>query len=303
MFEPAYDAYAPDVAMAGGVVRAVPLRAARLALRSGPAGGGVRAAHARADPEHAPQPDRQGVRARRAGGDRGAVPSPRRAGDQRRGLRRDPVRRRRARADRDAARHVSNGRSRSAAWARRSASPAGRSAGRSRPPPLTAAVRAVHQFVTFTNSAPFQEALADVLPAAAEQRLLRAAARRLRAPPRPAGAACCAARALQPLPIGGAYFLLTDVGKLGYASDADFCRRLVTEIGVAAIPTSVFYAASRSGARPSRASASRSATRRSSPPPPASPACARAPSPCAPLQRQEVGALGREAVQLAGVAN
>ena len=41
------------------------------------------------------------------------------------------------------------------------------------PPPLTAAVRAVHQFVTFTNSAPFQEALADVLPAAAAERLLR----------------------------------------------------------------------------------------------------------------------------------
>ena len=74
VFEPAYDAYAPDVAMAGGVVRAVPLRAARLALRSRAAGGGVRAAHARADPEHAPQPDGQGVRARRAGGDRGAVP-------------------------------------------------------------------------------------------------------------------------------------------------------------------------------------------------------------------------------------
>ena len=79
-------------------------RAARLALRSRSSGGGVRAAHARADPEHAPQPDGQGVLARRAGGDRGAVPAPRRAGDQRRGLLRDPVRRRRARPDRDAAR-------------------------------------------------------------------------------------------------------------------------------------------------------------------------------------------------------
>ncbi len=33
------------------------------------------------------------------------------------------------------------------------------------PPPLTNAVRATHQFVTFTNSAPFQEALADALTA------------------------------------------------------------------------------------------------------------------------------------------
>ena len=56
------------------------------------------------------------------------------------------------------------------------------------PAALTAAVRAVHQFVTFTNSAPFQEALADVLPAAADERLLRAAARRLRPPPRSARA-------------------------------------------------------------------------------------------------------------------
>ena len=34
------------------------------------------------------------------------------------------------------------------------------------PPPLTSALRAVHQFVTFTNATPFQEALADVLPLA-----------------------------------------------------------------------------------------------------------------------------------------
>jgi aspartate/methionine/tyrosine aminotransferase len=106
--------------------------------------------------------------------------------------------------------------------------------------PLTAAVRAVHQFVTFTNSTPFQEALADVLPAAAENGYygqLRAdyAHRRelLAGVLRGAG--------LAPLPIGGAYFLLTDVGALGYANDADFCRRLVTELGVAAIPTSVFH--------------------------------------------------------------
>ncbi len=33
------------------------------------------------------------------------------------------------------------------------------------PPPLTQALRATHQFVTFTNSAPFQEALADALTA------------------------------------------------------------------------------------------------------------------------------------------
>ena len=106
VFEPAYDAYGPDVAMAGGVVRAVPLAPPdwrfdpeRLAAAFGP--------RTRALILNTPHnPTGQGVLARRAGDDRGAVPPPRRAGHQRRGLRRDPVRRRRARPDRDAARDV-----------------------------------------------------------------------------------------------------------------------------------------------------------------------------------------------------
>jgi aspartate/methionine/tyrosine aminotransferase len=109
------------------------------------------------------------------------------------------------------------------------------------PAPLSAAVRAVHQFVTFTNGAPFQEALADVLPTAAEDGFydrLRADYRRRR----DLLARILVGADLAPLPIAGAYFLLSDVGRLGYASDVEFCRRLVSEVGVAAIPTSVFYA-------------------------------------------------------------
>jgi len=109
------------------------------------------------------------------------------------------------------------------------------------PAPLSAAVRAVHQFVTFTNSAPFQEALADVLPAAAGNgyyaQLRADYARR-----RDLLAGVLRGAGLEPLPIGGAYFLLCDVGPLGFRDDGDFCRKLVTEVGVAAIPTSVFYA-------------------------------------------------------------
>jgi aspartate/methionine/tyrosine aminotransferase len=108
------------------------------------------------------------------------------------------------------------------------------------PAPLTAAVRAVHQFVTFTNAAPFQEALADVLPAAVENGYyaqLRADYTRRR----DLLARVLRGAGLEPLPIGGAYFLLTDIGALGFPSDLDFCRTLVTEVGVAAIPTSVFY--------------------------------------------------------------
>jgi aspartate/methionine/tyrosine aminotransferase len=109
------------------------------------------------------------------------------------------------------------------------------------PAPLSAAVRAVHQFVTFTNSAPFQEALADVLPVAAgdgSYDRLRADYRRRR----DLLAGILARAGLPTLPIAGAYFLLTDIAGLGPGGDVDFCRRLVSEVGVAAIPTSVFYA-------------------------------------------------------------
>ncbi len=109
------------------------------------------------------------------------------------------------------------------------------------PAPLTAALRAVHQFVTFTNGTPFQEALADVLPIAAREGFydrLRADYRRRR----DLLADALRAARLDPLPIGGAYFLMTDLGARGVADDVAFCRRLVTEVGVAAIPTSVFHA-------------------------------------------------------------
>jgi len=108
------------------------------------------------------------------------------------------------------------------------------------PPALTAALRAVHQFVTFTNSAPFQEALADVLPRAAAEgfyedlrRSYRARRDRLAAVLREAG--------FEALPVQGAYFLLVDLEGRWTGGDVSFCKRLVTEIGVAAIPTSVFY--------------------------------------------------------------
>lgn len=44
------------------------------------------------------------------------------------------------------------------------------------------------------------------------------------------------------LPSVGTYFLNVDIAPLGERDDVDFCRRLVTENGVAAIPVSAFYA-------------------------------------------------------------
>jgi aspartate/methionine/tyrosine aminotransferase len=109
------------------------------------------------------------------------------------------------------------------------------------PAPLTNALRAIHQFVTFTNSVPFQEALADGLALAETNGYydeLRAAytARRDRL------ARVLESVGLPPLATRGAYFLLVDPTPFGFPDDVAFCRHLCTEIGVAAIPTSVFYA-------------------------------------------------------------
>jgi N-succinyldiaminopimelate aminotransferase len=43
------------------------------------------------------------------------------------------------------------------------------------------------------------------------------------------------------LPSVGTYFLNVDIAPLGETDDVDFCRQLVTEHGVAAIPVSAFY--------------------------------------------------------------
>ena len=108
------------------------------------------------------------------------------------------------------------------------------------PAPLNAALRAVHQFVTFATATPFQEAMATALEVAASSgyyEQLRAEYDRRRVLLRDAldGAG------LNALPIGGSYFLSADVSRLGFPDDVAFCRWLTTEIGVAAVPPSAFY--------------------------------------------------------------
>ncbi len=109
------------------------------------------------------------------------------------------------------------------------------------PAALNQALRAAHQWVTFATSTPFQEATAVALELAAtngyypqmhaeydSRRLL------LRQILERAG--------LPTLPVEGSYFISADISALGFADDRAFCRFLTTELGVAAIPTSAFYA-------------------------------------------------------------
>jgi aspartate/methionine/tyrosine aminotransferase len=118
-------------------------------------------------------------------------------------------------------------------------------------PALTAAIRGVHQFVTFANATPFQEAAADALAEAEVSGYYD----RLRADYRARRELLTDilhAAGLQTLPVEGAYFLLADIAALPFPDDTAFCRHLISEVGVAAIPPSAFYADPRTAPRLAR---------------------------------------------------
>jgi aspartate/methionine/tyrosine aminotransferase len=107
-------------------------------------------------------------------------------------------------------------------------------------PALTGALRGAHQFVTFSNATPLQEAAADAITEAATngyyddlRRAYTARRALLQGILTDAG--------LTTLPVRGAYFLLAELGALPFPDDAAFCRYLMTEVGVASIPPSAFY--------------------------------------------------------------
>ena len=104
------------------------------------------------------------------------------------------------------------------------------------PRELTAGIRAAHQFVTFTNGTPFQHAIAAAL--GAEDGFFAGLLADYRAR-RDALVAGLAAAGLDVLPVQGTYFALADLGP--GADDLAFCRTLPERCGVAAIPVSAFY--------------------------------------------------------------
>ena len=107
------------------------------------------------------------------------------------------------------------------------------------PPALRRAVAQSHQYVTFAVAAPLQEGIAHALrlPDAYFDRLRTDyAARRARLLGALRGAG------LDPWVPEGAYFVCADVTRFGHPTDDAFCRWLTTDVGVAAIPLSAFYA-------------------------------------------------------------
>jgi methionine transaminase len=105
------------------------------------------------------------------------------------------------------------------------------------PAPLSAEFRKVHQFNVFTVNTPVQHALASYmadptpyveLPAFYQRKrdLFRNGLARTR---------------FKILPGEGTYFQCVDISAVSDLGEADFCKWLTSEIGVAAIPLSAFY--------------------------------------------------------------
>ena len=106
------------------------------------------------------------------------------------------------------------------------------------PAALTAEFRKVHQFNVFTVNTPMQHALAaylaDPTPYLALPAFYQAKRDLFRAG--------LAATRLRLLPSEGSYFQCVDYTAVSDLGEEAFCRWLTTEVGVAAIPLSAFYA-------------------------------------------------------------
>jgi methionine transaminase len=105
------------------------------------------------------------------------------------------------------------------------------------PASLMAEFRKVHQFNVFTVNTPVQHGLAAYMSDAQPYLDLPAFYQRKRDLFR-AGLAHTRFRLL---PSEGSYFQCVDYSAISDATEADFCRWLTTEVGVAAIPLSAFY--------------------------------------------------------------
>ncbi|MFN0035308.1 MAG: methionine aminotransferase [Saprospiraceae bacterium] len=105
------------------------------------------------------------------------------------------------------------------------------------PPELTREFRKVHQFNVFSANHPMQAAFADFMADPAEYLGLPDFYQQKR----DAFLQAMSATRFRPLPCAGTYFQLFDYSAISQEPDLDFCKRLTTEFGVAAIPVSSFF--------------------------------------------------------------
>jgi len=106
------------------------------------------------------------------------------------------------------------------------------------PEHLTAGVRAAHQFLTFTTASPLQHGAAAALRAPDSYYAELAAAYRSRRDLLASGLSDLGFEVFTP---AGTYFMLADHTAFGFTDDVAFVRHLIERTGVAAIPPSAFY--------------------------------------------------------------
>lgn len=103
--------------------------------------------------------------------------------------------------------------------------------------PLTAELRKMHQFITFSTATPLQLAIADFMDEEAHYLELPA----FYQAKRDYFITQLQASRFEFIPSAGTYFQLARYSSITGESDLEFARRLTTETGVAAIPVSAFY--------------------------------------------------------------
>lgn len=108
------------------------------------------------------------------------------------------------------------------------------------PADLLAGLFRVHQFMTFCGAAPLQEAAATALETADSLDYYRTLAAFYQQK-RDFLVGALQEAGLQPISPQGTYFVMAQIGHLGFADDVAFCRHLTMQTGVAAIPPSAFY--------------------------------------------------------------
>ncbi len=106
------------------------------------------------------------------------------------------------------------------------------------PAPLVAAVRTAKQFLTYVNGAPFQPAVATGLRLPDEFFVHASTELALRRDRLCDGLAEAGFEVFRP---AATYFVVTDITPLGAHDGVEFCRQLPERCGLVAIPASVFY--------------------------------------------------------------
>ncbi|HMB56632.1 MAG TPA: pyridoxal phosphate-dependent aminotransferase [Arenimonas sp.] len=117
------------------------------------------------------------------------------------------------------------------------------------PPALTAELRKVHQYNTFCSFAPAQWAFAAMIEKHPDH---YEGLGKFYEEKRDHFAQQLATTRLRTLPVPGGYFQLVDYSAISDLPDAEFCRWLTIEKGVAAIPLSPFYETPPAGQRLAR---------------------------------------------------